>query len=76
LITIIKVPGANYPELRGNMARKKGKKRFDVVKAVKAAARAAVGTPPPTRRVEATPKRRATKQEKHKTTLSNLLGEE
>jgi hypothetical protein len=59
------------------MAKKKGKKkRFDVVKAVKSAARQAVGTPPPTRRVEARPKRRATQPEKHKATLGNLLNEE
>ena len=55
---------------------KKKKKRFDVVKAVKSAARNVVGTPPPTRRLEAAPKRGRAKQEKHKTTLGNLLSEE
>jgi hypothetical protein len=59
------------------MVRKKGKKkRFDVVKAVKSAARSAVGTPPPTKRVEAAPKRQLKRQDKHKPTLGNLLGEE
>ncbi len=59
------------------MAKKKGQKKgFDVVKAVKSAARKAVGTPPPTRRVEALPKRRATQPQKYKSTLGNLLSEE
>ncbi len=59
------------------MTKNKGKKkRFDVVKAVKSAARNVVGTPPPTRRVEPPAKRKAGKPEKHKPTLGNLLGEE
>jgi hypothetical protein len=59
------------------MVRKKGKKkRFDVVKAVKSAARAAVGAPPPTKRVEGAPKRQLKRQDKHKPTLGHLLGEE
>ncbi len=57
--------------------KKKGKKkRFDVVKAVKSAARNVVGTPPPTRREEPTAKRKSGKPEKHKPTLGNLLLEE
>jgi hypothetical protein len=59
------------------MAKKASKKkRFDVVKAVKSAARNVVGTPPPTRREEPTAKRKAVKREKHKPTLGTLLGEE
>ncbi len=59
------------------MAKKNGKnKRFDVVKAVKSAARHAVGAPPPTRREDPAAKRRARKPEKHKSTLGNLLSEE
>jgi len=59
------------------MAKKKGKKkRFDVVKAVKSAARNVVGTPPPTRREEAPAQRKGAKPEKHKPTLGNLLSEE
>ncbi|MDT8066990.1 MAG: hypothetical protein ROO76_02365 [Terriglobia bacterium] len=57
------------------MAKKRKKKGFDVVKAVKSAARKQVGTPPPTRREESSPKR-AGKPEKHKATLSNFLVEE
>lgn len=53
------------------MAKKKAKK-FDVVSAVKAAARAKVGTPPPTRKEDASPKRKQAR-EKHKPTLGELL---
>ncbi len=59
------------------MAKKNGKnKRFDVVKAVKSAARHAVGAPPPTRREEPAATRKLSKPEKHKPTLGNLLSEE
>ncbi len=59
------------------MAKKKGKKKqFDVVKAVKSAARNVVGMPPPTRREEDRARRKARKPEKHKPTLGNLLSEE
>ena len=60
------------PELL--MAKKK-RKTFDVVKAVKSASRAAIGTVPPTRRAETNPKKRP-KAGKHKPTLGELLGEE
>ncbi len=53
------------------MARKK-RKPFRAVKAVKAAARAQIGAPPPTRRqAEARPPERP----KHKPTLRRLLEE-
>ncbi len=58
------------------MAKRRKKKGFDVVKAVKSAARNSLGTPPPTRREETNPKRRTGKAEKHKPTLGNLLAEE
>ncbi len=54
---------------------KKRKKTFDVVKAVKSASRNAIGTVPPTRRVEVSPKKK-TKGTKHKATLGELLNEE
>ncbi len=55
--------------------RKKKQKRFNVVKAVKSAARKAVGTPPATRREEPASKR-SFADEKHKATLGKLLAEE
>jgi hypothetical protein len=45
---------------------------FRAASAVKAAARAAIGTPPPTR-AEPGDKKRKTKAEKHKATLGELL---
>ena len=54
---------------------KKRKKGFDVVKAVKSAARTKVGTPPPTRREDVAAKKRV-KARKHKVTLGQLLDEE
>jgi hypothetical protein len=57
------------------MAKKKKLKKFDVVKAVKSAARATVGTPPPTRKAPAKPKPQNA-PEKHKLTLGKLLEEE
>ena len=56
------------------MARKKKPKPFRAVTAVKALAREAIGTPPPTRRRPATTKE--TKQAKHKPTLGRLLADE
>lgn len=47
-------------------------KPFRASSAVKAAARASLGTPPPTR-TEPAEKKRKTKTEKHKPTLSKLL---
>ncbi len=49
-------------------------KPFRVASAVKAAAREAIGAPPPTRAVPADKKRKA-KPEKHKPTLGKLLRE-
>jgi hypothetical protein len=57
------------------MAKKRKKKTFDVVKAVKSAARAAVGPVPATRREEANPKKRP-KTGKYKPTLGEILGDE
>ena len=53
--------------------RRKPKKQFRAVQAVKAAARETIGMPPPTKLV---PDRKKKKQEKHKPTLGKLLGEE
>ena len=47
-------------------------KPFSAASAVKAAAREAIGTPPPTRTAPADKKRKA-KAEKHKPTLNDLL---
>ncbi len=55
------------------MPKKKKVKKFDVVSAVKAAARVKVGAVPPTRKQEGTAKRKK-KEEKHKPTLGRLLG--
>lgn len=54
------------------MARKK-RKTFRAVKAVKAAARAHLGAPPPTRRQTTS---RPPERPKHKPTLGRLLEEE
>jgi len=55
------------------MPSKKRKPRtFRAASAVKAAAREAIGTPPPTR-AEPGDKKRKSKIEKHKPTLSRLL---
>jgi hypothetical protein len=49
-------------------------KPFRAAAAVKAAAREAIGTPPPTRTAPSDKKRKG-KTEKHKPTLSKLLGD-
>jgi hypothetical protein len=49
-------------------------KPFSAASAVKAAARVAIGTPPPTRAEPGT-KKPKTKSEKHKRTLGKLLNE-
>jgi hypothetical protein len=54
------------------MPRKKKKKRFRAVTAVKALARERVGMPPPTQIV---PDRKKRKKEKHKPTLGKLMDE-
>lgn len=53
------------------MPRKKQTKRFDKVAAVKAAARAAVGAPPATRKQD----HEREKQPRHKPTLRKLLSD-
>ena len=55
------------------MGKRKKPKPFRAVKAVKAAAREKLGTPPATRRV---PGRKKERREKYKPTLGRLLGEE
>jgi len=55
------------------VARKRKRKTFRAVTAVKAAAREKIGMPPPTRR-QPDPKKQ--KQEKHKPTLGGLLSRE
>lgn len=55
------------------MPGKRKKKTFSAAKAVKAAAREQVGTPPPTRLV---PDKKKAPAEKHKPTLGRLLSEE
>jgi hypothetical protein len=50
-------------------------KPFRAASAVKAAARATIGTPPPTR-AEPAEKKRKRKGEKHKPTLGQMLGGE
>ncbi len=57
------------------MAKRKKRKTFSAVKAVKSLAREQVGTPPPTRRESAEVKR-ARKAGKHKPTLGKLLTDE
>ena len=56
------------------LSKKRKPKPFRAATAVKAAARAAIGTPPPTR-TEPVDKKRKSKAEKHKPTLSKLLGD-
>jgi hypothetical protein len=58
---------------RLDLAKRKKPKTFRAVDAVKAAARAKIGSPPPTRRVADAKKEH---REKHKPTLDKLLGEE
>ena len=55
-------------------AKKRKPKPFKASKAVKAAARAAIGTPPPTRAEPASKKRKSAGQ-KHKPTLQKLLSD-
>ena len=57
------------------MAKKRKPKPFNVVSAVKAAARVKVGTPPPTRKAIASPKHKK-RAEKHKPTLDKLLADD
>ena len=53
-------------------SKKRKPKLFRAASAVKAAARAAIGSPPPTR-AEPAGKKRKLKAEKHKPTLNRLL---
>jgi hypothetical protein len=62
--------------VEAEMARKKAKKKtFSTVKAVKSNARDRVGQPRAERVIEDTP-REQKRKEKHKATLSDLLGTE
>ena len=54
------------------MPRRKKKRTFSATKAVKAAARATIGTPPAVRRVE---DKKHRKKDKHKATIGKLLAE-
>jgi len=56
-------------------SKRRKPKPFRATTAVKAAARAVVGTPPATR-AEPANKKRAARSEKHKPTLSKLLRDE
>ena len=56
-------------------AKKRKPKPFRAASAVKAAAREAIGTPPPTR-AQPADKKRKTKSDKHKKTLGELLSGE
>ncbi len=56
-------------------SKRRKPKPFKTATAVKAAAREAIGTPPPTR-AEPTDTRRKGKKEKHKPKLQDLLEEE
>lgn len=56
------------------LSKKRKPKPFRATSAVKAAARATIGIPPPTR-TEPGDKKRKSKTEKHKPTLSRLLGD-
>jgi len=55
-------------------SKKRKPKPFRATSAVKAAAREAIGSPPPTRR-EPAGKKSKSKAEKHKPTLSRLLAD-
>ena len=55
-------------------SKRRKPKPFKAAAAVKAAARAKIGTPPPTR-AELSTKKREAKSPKHKPTLGKLLGE-
>ena len=58
------------------MPQKKKMKKFSAVTAVKSAARATVGTPPPTRKAPSEKDKLRQKAEKHKPTLEKLLSTE
>ena len=70
--TIIRMQG---PSGEGTMTKTK-KKAFSKVSAVKAAARASVGAPPPTQTLPDAKKRQKQRGEKHKTTLGDLLSKD
>lgn len=56
--------------------KRKTKQVFDVSKAVKAAAREKVGTPPPSREIPDAKTREKRRAQKHKATFADLLVEE
>jgi hypothetical protein len=55
-----------------SMSKKKKPKKFSATSAVKAAARAVLGTPRPVRRVE---NKKQSKKDKHKPSLGKLLAD-
>jgi hypothetical protein len=66
-------PETPEPESRTTKPMSKPKKqKFSIIKAVKANARARVGTPPP-ERVLPDPKQKLAAKPKHKVTLADLL---
>jgi len=66
-------PETPGPESRTTKPMSKPKKqKFSIIKAVKANARARVGTPPPERVLPA-PKQKLAAKPKHKVTLADLL---
>jgi len=58
---------------RGKARRNAGKQVFSATQAVKANARARLGTPPPAHALP-TPKEKAAARPRHKETLADLLG--
>jgi hypothetical protein len=54
----------------------KNKKKLSATKLVKAMARTAIGTPPPTRRAPDAKKKAKQKSTKHKPTLGRILSEQ
>lgn len=58
------------------MTKRRKKKTFSAVQAVKSAAREHVGTPPATRRAPTNRQRQRRKAEKHKPTLGTYLRED
>ena len=60
----------------GRMARKKRTQVFSKTKAVKSAARQAVGTPPPTREIPDAKSRQRRRAAKHKPTMGDLISGE
>ncbi len=62
--------------LNAQCSMPKKKKKLSATKLVKAMAREAIGTPPPTRRAPAAKKKAKQKSTKHKPTLGRMLAQE